>query len=65
MSDKELEEQIGEIEQIDISNSLYPTSRKINQVQRLFSGKLLREWNDDLILHKEDYAILAEKEKNE
>lgn len=65
MSDKELEEQIGEIEQIDISNSLYPTSRKINQVQRIFSGKLLREWNDDLILHKEDYAILAEKEKNE
>jgi len=33
---------------IDIKNSLYSTSARINQLQRLFDSNILRDWNDEL-----------------
>lgn len=35
---------------IDIKSSIYTVSNRINQIQRLFDKKILREWNEDLLL---------------
>ena len=38
---------------IDIKNSLYSVSGKINQLQRLFDKKILRDWNENILLSDE------------
>lgn len=40
----------GELIQIDIKNSVYAVSNRMNQLQRLFDKKILRAWSDDLLL---------------
>lgn len=35
----------NKLEHIDIKNSIYSTSRKLNQIQRLFDKKVLRDWD--------------------
>ena len=42
-------DELSEIIKIDIKNSVYTYSNKINQIQRLFEKKILRDWNDDLL----------------
>lgn len=44
-----------EMEYIEYSNSLYPTSRRFYQIQRLFDKGVLREWNDNLLLQLKEY----------
>lgn len=39
--------------EIDIENSIYAISRRISPLQRLFSAKILRDWNDDLLMYDE------------
>ena len=34
---------------INLSNSLYAISNKLNQLQRLFDNRVLRDWNDHLL----------------
>lgn len=41
---------ITDIVKIDIKNSVYAVSNRINQIQRLFDKKILRDWNDELLL---------------
>lgn len=48
-SDKELKKYIDQFMRVDVRNSIYRESRKIQQLQRLFSSFLLRDWNDELI----------------
>ncbi len=43
--------------QIDIKNSLYPDSKRMNQLQMLFEAKVLRDWNESLLL--QDSNIIA------
>lgn len=40
----------GEITNIDIKNSVYANSNRMNQLQRLFDNKILRDWNEELLL---------------
>lgn len=40
---------VGEIVKIDIKNSVYAISNRINQLQRLFDKKILRDWNENLL----------------
>lgn len=40
---------LPEMIKIDIKNSPYAVSRKMNQIQRLFDNKILRDWNDRLL----------------
>ncbi|MCH5189162.1 MAG: metallophosphoesterase [Oscillospiraceae bacterium] len=35
---------------IDVKNSIYPFSNRMNQLQRLFTKHILRDWNEDLLL---------------
>jgi tRNA(Ile)-lysidine synthase TilS/MesJ len=35
--------------QIDIGNSIYVVSGRINQIQRLFDANILRDWNEALL----------------
>lgn len=39
----------NEIQKIDIKNSIYSLSSRMNQLQRLFDKHILRDWNDDLM----------------
>lgn len=41
---------VSEMLKIDIKNSVYSISNRINQLQRLFDKKILRDWNDALLL---------------
>ena len=41
------------IQKIDIKNSVYTISNRINQLQRLFDKKILRDWNNDLLSRKD------------
>ncbi|MEA4889696.1 MAG: metallophosphoesterase [Clostridiaceae bacterium] len=41
--------EVGEMVTIDIKDSIYSLSSRINQLQRLFTSRILRDWNDDLI----------------
>ena len=51
-----------QMEHIEFSNSLYPTSRRFYQVQRLFDRGILREWDDSLLLRLKEYKkILLEE----
>ena len=43
--------------QIDIKNSPYPDSKRMNQLQMLFEAKVLRDWNESLLL--QDSNIIA------
>ena len=42
-----------EIANIDIKNSLYAVSNRVNQLQRLFDKKILRDWNESILLDDE------------
>lgn len=39
-------------EKIDIANSMYAVSNKINQIQRLFDRKVLRAWDDNILAYE-------------
>lgn len=41
-----IEANVSELVKIDIKNSIYAESRKINQIQRLFTSNILRDWID-------------------
>lgn len=41
--------EIGEMVTIDIKDSIYNLSERINQLQRLFTSRILRVWNDNII----------------
>lgn len=45
----------GKMEKLDIKNSLYTVSNRMNQLQRLFDKKILREWNESLL--QTEYSI--------
>lgn len=47
-SSDELTVHINQIVKIDIKNSIYKVSNRMNQLQRLFDSNILRDWNDDL-----------------
>ena len=38
---------VNQTVKIDIKNSLYKVSNRMNQLQRLFDSNILRDWNDD------------------
>lgn len=40
--------------QVDMQNSVYSISKRINQFQRLFSSRILRGWNNDLLSTNDD-----------
>lgn len=40
----------SEMQKIDIKNSVYAFSNRLNQLQRLFDKGILRDWNKDLIV---------------
>jgi len=44
----ELSTYVNQIVKIDIKNSIYTLSNRMNQLQRLFDSNILRDWNDDL-----------------
>lgn len=46
-----------EMMQIDIKNSVYAVSNRMNQLQRLFDKKILRDWNDELLLRHEQNGV--------
>ena len=52
---KDTVEEKPKLEKIDIKNSPYAFSIRMNQLQRLFDKKVLRDWNEDL-LHKTDIS---------
>lgn len=43
----ELTTYVNQTVKIDIKNSLYKVSNRMNQLQRLFDSNILRDWNDD------------------
>lgn len=43
----------GEMIRIDIKNSVYAASNRLNQLQRLFNKKILRDWDDNLLIYNE------------
>lgn len=45
---------------VDIKNSLYSTSNRINQLQRLFSKGILRDWNDNLLIKEDSVKMISE-----
>ena len=42
-----IQKHIGELVKVDIKNSVYALSNRINQLQRIFSSNILRDWNDE------------------
>lgn len=38
-----------ETETVDIKDGIYGLSRKLNQIQRLFTSRILRDWNEEII----------------
>lgn len=44
----ELTAYVKQMVKIDIKNSIYKVSNRVNQLQRLFDSNILRDWNDDL-----------------
>ena len=46
---RELKEEHPKLQEIDIKNSVYAISNRMNQLQRLFETKVLRDWNEDLL----------------
>ena len=40
----------GILQEIDLKDSIYTFSNRIEQLQRLFRSKILRDWDDDLFL---------------
>lgn len=45
---EELAEQASSYERVDIKNSQYAVSRRVNALQRLFDKRILRDWNPEL-----------------
>lgn len=41
----------SEMMKVDIKNSVYAFSNRLNQLQRLFDKKILRDWNEDLLFN--------------
>ncbi|MDE6285021.1 MAG: metallophosphoesterase, partial [Bacilli bacterium] len=42
-----IQKHVEEMVQIDIKNSVYSLSNRINQLQRIFTSNILRDWNDE------------------
>lgn len=42
-------DEVGKLVTIEISGSVYSMSSRINQLQRLFTSRVLRDWNPELI----------------
>ena len=42
---------LADLVKIDIKNSIYTISNRMNQIQRLFDKRILREWNDELLIN--------------
>lgn len=42
----------GELVEVDIKNSMYRVSSNVNQLQRLFSKKILRDWDEELLMNE-------------
>lgn len=40
---------VGKVIKVDIKNSIYAVSNRVNQLQRLFDKNILRDWNEDLL----------------
>ena len=62
-----LSEYIDKMIFIDRKESLYAVSRRVNQVQRLFSANLLREWDNTLVASKIEFKsneIMWQKKDN-
>lgn len=43
------------MQKVDIKHSLYAISTRLNQLQRLFDKKILRDWNEELILENIEF----------
>ena len=41
----------SEMVKVDVKNSVYAFSNRLNQLQRLFDKKILRDWNQDLLFN--------------
>ena len=46
-SSQELSEYVGQMVKVDIRNSVYTFSNRMNQLQRLFDSNILRDWNEE------------------
>lgn len=46
-SQESIQKHIGELVKVDMKDSVYSLSRRINQLQRIFSSNILRDWNDE------------------
>lgn len=46
-SPESIQKHIGELVKVDIKNSVYALSNRMNQLQRIFSSNILRDWNDE------------------
>lgn len=53
----------SELLQVDIKNSVYSVSNRMNQLQRLFDKKILRDWSDALLFNDSTGDNLALSEK--
>lgn len=47
--------------EVNVADSVYVVSNRMNRLQRLFSKKILRDWNDDLLVEQPNTAIIEEK----
>lgn len=48
----------SQLQKIDIKNSIYAVSNRLNQVQRLFDKKILRDWNEELLFSEKSRNLL-------
>ncbi len=46
-TNNELTTHVKQMVKIDVNNSIYALSKRLNQLQRLFASNILRDWNDD------------------
>lgn len=43
-----IQEYVNQVAHVDLKNSIYSVSRRVNQWQRLFTANLLRDWDDEI-----------------
>lgn len=53
--------ELSKLIKIDIKNSPYSISNKMNQLQKLFSKGILRDWNDNLLLDDDNKIEASSK----
>ena len=47
----------GDLIEIDVKNSVYAISNRMNQLQRLFDKKILRDWNEELLALRKEIGV--------